>query len=46
MAKLAVDTGLGRESLYKALDPGAKLHYDTILKVIRALGVRLEAHAE
>ena len=46
MAKLAVDTGLGRESLYKALEPGAKPRYDTILKVIRALGVRLEAHAE
>jgi|APFre7841882724_1041349.scaffolds.fasta_scaffold137013_1 probable addiction module antidote protein len=43
MTKLAKDTGLGREDLYKALAPGAKPHYDTVLKVIRALGVRLHA---
>ena len=42
MAKLAKDTGLGRESLYKALAPGAKPRYDTVLKVIRALGVELQ----
>jgi probable addiction module antidote protein len=41
MAQLAQDTGLGRESLYKALSEGAKPRYDTILKVVRALGVRL-----
>lgn len=41
MAQLAKDTGLGRESLYKALAPGAKPRYDTVLKVIRALGVEL-----
>ena len=41
MSKLAKDTGLGRESLYKALAPGAKPRYDTILKLIRALGVDL-----
>lgn len=41
MAQLAKDTGLGRESLYKALAPGAKPRYDTILKLIRALGVEL-----
>lgn len=41
MAKLAKDTGLGRESLYKALAPGAKPRYDTVLKLIRALGVEL-----
>jgi len=34
-------TGLGRESLYKALAPGAKPRYDTLLKVLRALGVLL-----
>jgi probable addiction module antidote protein len=45
MAQLAKDTGLGRESLYKALAPGAKPRYDTILKVTRALGIRLHAEA-
>jgi probable addiction module antidote protein len=43
MAQIAADTGLGRESLYKALAPGAKPRYETILKVTRALGVRLTA---
>lgn len=43
MAQLAKDTGLGRESLYKALAPGAKPRCDTVLKVIKALGVRLHA---
>ena len=43
MAQLALDTGLGRESLYKALTPGAKPRYDTILKLLHALGVKLSA---
>jgi probable addiction module antidote protein len=43
MAQIAKDTGLGRESLYKALAPGAKQRFDTILKVARALGVKLSA---
>jgi len=43
MAQLAKDAGLGRESLYKALAPGAKPRYDTVLKLIRALGVELHA---
>lgn len=43
MAKVAVDSGLGRESLYKALAPGAKPRFDTVLKVARALGVKLTA---
>jgi probable addiction module antidote protein len=43
MTQLAKDTGLGRESLYKALAPGAKPRYDTILKIMHALGVRLTA---
>jgi probable addiction module antidote protein len=45
MTQLAKDTGLGRESLYKALAPGAKPRYDTLLKVLRALGVSLQAKA-
>jgi len=43
MAQLAKDTGLGRESLYKALTPGAKPKYDTVLRIINALGVKLRA---
>ena len=45
MTQLAKDTGMGRESLYKALAPGAKPRYDTILKVVKALGVTLRAQA-
>lgn len=45
MAQVAKDTGLGRESLYKALAPGAKPRFDTVLKVARALGVRFTAQA-
>jgi probable addiction module antidote protein len=41
MSQLARDSGLGRESLYKALAPGAKPRYDTLLKVIQALGVNI-----
>jgi probable addiction module antidote protein len=43
MAQLAKDAGLGRESLYKALSPGAKPRYDTMLKLLHALGVKLSA---
>ncbi len=43
MAQVAKDAGLGRESLYKALAPGAKPRFDTVVKVARALGVRLGA---
>ncbi|MBF8671611.1 putative addiction module antidote protein [Pseudomonas putida] len=41
MTQVASQSGLGRESLYKALSPGAKPRFDTVLKVIRALGVDL-----
>ena len=43
MGQLAKDSGLGRESLYKALTPGAKPRYDTMLKLLHALGVKLSA---
>lgn len=46
MAQVAKDAGLGRESLYKALAPGAKPRFDTVFKVTRALGVRLTATVE
>jgi probable addiction module antidote protein len=45
MAQVAKDAGLGRESLYKALAPGAKPRFDTVLKVARALGVKFSAHS-
>lgn len=44
MAQVAQDTGLGRESLYKALHAGAKPRFDTVFKVLNALGVRMQAH--
>ena len=43
MAELASSIGVGRESLYKALAPGAKPRYDTILKVMRGFGLQLAA---
>lgn len=43
MAQVAKAAGLGRESLYKALAPGAKPRFETVVKVARALGVRLTA---
>lgn len=43
MAQVAKDAGLGRESLYKALSPGAKPRFDTVMKVARALGVKFTA---
>lgn len=43
MTQLARDTGLGRESLYKALSPSGNPEFSTIMKVIEALGLRLHA---
>jgi probable addiction module antidote protein len=43
MSHVASETGLGRESLYKAFAPGAKPRYDTVLKVLKALGIQLQA---
>ena len=43
MTHLARDAGLGRESLYKALAPGAKPRYETVQKLLHALGVKLSA---
>jgi probable addiction module antidote protein len=40
IAKIAKDSGLGRESLYKALAPGAKPRFETVRKLVDALGVR------
>lgn len=46
MASVAEKTGLGRESLYKALKPGAKPRYDTVMKVVRSLKLRLSVESE
>jgi len=46
MAQIARDTGLGRESLYKAFAAGAKPRFDTVLKVLRALGVEMHAYPQ
>ena len=43
MSQLARETGLGRESLYKALSGEGNPSFATILKVIHALGVKLHA---
>ena len=43
MSKVAEDSGLGRESLYKALRPGAKPGFITVTRIMGALGVRMIA---
>lgn len=43
MAQIARDSGLGRESLYKALRVGSHPQFDTVLKVLKALNIDLKA---
>lgn len=43
MTQLANETGLGRESLYKALSGEGNPSFATILKVMSALGIKLHA---
>ncbi|MBS3954498.1 MAG: putative addiction module antidote protein [Methylomicrobium sp.] len=43
MSQIARDTGLSRESLYRSLDGEHIPSFDTILKVTKALGIRLHA---
>ncbi len=43
MTRIARKAGLGRESLYKALSPNGNPEFATVLKVVRALGLRLHA---
>lgn len=45
MAQLAKNTGLSRESLYRALSVEGNASFSTILKVAKALGVKLHAAA-
>jgi probable addiction module antidote protein len=43
MSRLAKDTGITREGLYKALAPSGNPEFSTMLKVIKALGIKLHA---
>lgn len=45
MTQVAQDAGLSRESLYKALSGDRSPSFDTILKVVSALGLKLHAKA-
>ena len=45
MTQIARETGLGRESLYKALSSEGHPEFATVLKVIKALGLQLHASA-
>ena len=42
MSQIAQAAGLGRESLYKALSPDGNPEFATVLKVMRALGLKLK----
>ena len=42
MSKVAANAGLGRESLYKALKPGAQPRFETVRRLLDALGVKLD----
>lgn len=43
MSQVSRDTGLSRESLYKALSDTGNPSFSTVLKVVKALGVRFHA---
>jgi len=45
MTQVAADAGLGRESLYKALRPGAQPRFETVRRLLMALNVRLNVTA-
>lgn len=45
MSQLARDTGLAREGLYKALSPDGNPEFATVMKVIKALGLKLGVHS-
>jgi len=46
ITKLAQESGLGRESLYKVFAPGSKPRFETIMKITKALGVPLAVKGE
>jgi probable addiction module antidote protein len=41
MAKIAAESGLGRESLYKALNENAQPRFETIMKVLSAMNIKM-----
>ena len=43
MAEIAQKSGITREALYKALRPNAQPRFDTVNKVMQAMGVKLHA---
>ena len=45
MTQIARETGLGRESLYKALSPNGNPAFSTVLKVVKALGLKFHVVA-
>lgn len=45
MAFVAKESGLGRESLYKALSEGSQPRFETISKVVNALGLKMSVQA-
>tara|TARA_R110002050_G_scaffold129339_2_gene250875 strand:+ start:81 stop:365 length:285 start_codon:yes stop_codon:yes gene_type:complete len=42
MTKIAEETGMSRPSLYKALSDGAKPQFETIMKVLKAIGGQIQ----
>ena len=46
MRRIARETGLGEKSLYKSMRAGASPEFNTVLRVLRSLGFRLQVHPE
>lgn len=46
MSQLARDTGLTREGLYKALSPEGNPTFSTVVKVVKALGLRITVQTQ
>ena len=44
MRRVARETGLGEKSLYKSIRAGASPEFNTVLRVLRSLGFRLQVH--
>ena len=45
ISQIARDSGIARDSLYKVLSPGSRPRFETMIKVLSALGVHLRASA-
>ena len=44
MRRVARETGLGEKSLYKSMRAGASPEFNTVLRVLRSLGLQLQVH--